>query len=67
MQSGAIFFRKILFREKGMFHQKMAIRPLKHPRTALFFQIAAKQIYFLPSYIKGGYLEYQKLQGQDGD
>ena len=49
-----------------MFHQKMAIWPLEHPKNALFSKIAAKQIYFWPYSIKGSYLEYKKPHGADG-
>ena len=39
--------------------EKIAMRPLKYPKNALFSKIAAKQIYFWPYFIKGSYLEYQ--------
>ena len=53
-------------KKMAMFHQKMAIWPLEHPKNALFSKIAPKQIYFWPYSIKGSWLEYQKPHIEGG-
>ena len=52
--------------KKKMKKWKNGYETPKHPKNALFSQIALKQIYFWPNSIKGSYLEYQKPHGEDG-
>ena len=68
-QIDSIFYSRLLLKKgKGLKGEKMAIRPLKHIKNELkhhkydlIFLSVPRSIYLWPYYIKGSYLEYQKL------